>query len=149
MTYEKIKWKTPGLFKADPGEVYEELKTLDERTPDSVVELAKDEDSVLHDLFDWDDEVAANKWRKQQARIIICNLVIEEQDTKNEEPVQLRVFHMKDNRESYEEVKFFVAHEDEYVKLLASAKRDLESFKAKYRTLKELKQLFEEAIEEL
>ena len=149
MTYEKIKWKTPGLFKADPVKVHEELQTLEERTPDAIVELARNENSVLHNLFDWDDKIAANKWRRQQARVICCNLIVEERDEKHGKPIELRLLHMSEDRGSYEEINFFMANADEYDKLLASAKRDLESFKAKYRTLKELKSLLEETINEL
>ena len=149
MTYEKIKWKTPGLFKADPVKAYEELQTLEERTPEAIVELARNENSVLHNLFDWDDKVAADKWRKQQARVICCNLVVEERDNKHDKLIELRLLHMSEDRGSYEGINYFIAHADEYDKLLASAKRDLESFKSKYRTLKELKQLLKEAIDEL
>lgn len=149
MIYEKVKWKTPGLFNADPVKVHEELQTLEERTPDAIVELARNENSVLHDLFDWDDKIAADKWRKQQARIISCNLIVEKHDDKRDKPIELRLYHMSEKRGSYEEINFFASNADEYEKLLASAKRDLESFKTKYRTLKELKSLLEEAIEEL
>lgn len=36
-----------------------------------VVAAARDESSVLHDQFDWDDEEAAEKWRLMQARRIL------------------------------------------------------------------------------
>lgn len=141
MTYEKIKWKTLGLYKADPVKVYEELQTIDERTPDAIVELARDTSSALHDLFDWNDKTAADKWRKQQARIIACNLVVETVDV-DREPIELRLYHMPEDNHGYEEISFFLTHEDEYKKLLNQAKRDLDSFKAKYHTLKELKPIF-------
>lgn len=40
-------------------------------TPDAVVIAASDENSVLHEYFDWDDSVAAKKWRIEQARVLI------------------------------------------------------------------------------
>ena len=91
----KIFWKTPKLFKADPEKVYEELQTLDEITPDSVLELARDENSVLHNEIDWNDKTAAEKWRKQQARQILCYLVIKE-EAPEENAVPLRVFYKND-----------------------------------------------------
>lgn len=139
---ELIKWKVKGLYKADPQAVYNELQTLDEITPDAVVELARNENSVLHNEIDWDDEVAAEKWRKQQARLIICNLVIEVQEREDEEPTTLRLFHKPDENKTYQELQVFVKDEDEYQKLLNQAKRDLESFKTKYHILKELHSIF-------
>lgn len=139
----EVKWKVPGLFKADPNKVHLELQTLEEVTPDAIVELAENKDSVLHNLFEWDDKVAAGKWRKQQARIIMCNLVIEETKDEDSEPTLVRLYHKADDHTEYHELSFFVQHEDEYEKLLKQAKRDLESFKTKYHILKELKNIFE------
>lgn len=148
MTYEEIKWKTSGLFKTDPVKVYEELQTLDEITPDTVVELARNKDSVLHSMIDWNDKVAASKWRKQQARIILCNLVVEVREHEGEEPKQIRLLHKPDENKLYQEIGFFIQNESEYEKLLNQAKRDLDSFRVKYHVLNELKPVFE-AINEL
>lgn len=142
MTYEKIKWKVPGLFKTDPEAVFKELQTLEERTPDAIVDLARNSDSVLHSMFDWDDEVAAEKWRKQQARIISCNLIVETREQKGE-VIELRLMHVSEEKKSYEEINYFVEHENEYAKLLKRAKMDLNSFKTKYHILKELSPIFE------
>lgn len=143
MTFEKPKWKVPGLFKADPSKVWDEIKTLDEKTPDAVVELARNENSVLHDLIDWDDKIAAEKWRRQQARIIMCNLVVEVQENKDSEPIELRILYKTDEDKEYRDIEFAVRHEDEYEKLLKQAKRDLLSYQTKYHILKELKPIFE------
>lgn len=137
-----IKWKVKGLYKADPEAVYRELQTLDEITPDAVVELARNENSVLHNEIDWDDEVAAERWRKQQARLIICNLVVEIQEKEEKEPTFVRLFHKPDENKTYQDLSVFVKDETEYQKLLNQAKRDLNSFKSKYHTLKELKPIF-------
>ena len=65
-------WKMPGLFKADAQKVAEEIKSIgDEVTAEQIVELARDEDTELHKCFDWNDQTAAEKWRKQQARQIL------------------------------------------------------------------------------
>ena len=44
-------WKT-NYFKADAEEAYKEIMTLDEITSENVVELARNESSVIHDEFD-------------------------------------------------------------------------------------------------
>ncbi len=140
---DEAKWKVPGLFKVDPNQVHLELQALEEVTPDSIVERAKNEDSILHNLFEWDDKIAACKWRKQQARMIMCNLIVEKKESGNSKPVQIRLYHKTDEHNEYHELSFFIQHEDEYKKLLKQAKRDLESFKVKYHILNELKPIFE------
>lgn len=146
----KIFWKTPKLFKADPEKVYEELQTLDEITPDSVLELARNENSVLHNEIDWNDRTAAEKWRKQQARLIVCNLVVKVEERKEEEPVTVRLFHNidSDKGKTYEPITVIVKDEDKYKNLLDQAKRELHSFQVKYHSLKELEPVFK-AINEL
>ena len=135
-------WKT-NHFKADAEEAYKELMTLDVITAESVVELAKNESSVIHDEFDWDNEVAGHKWRKHQAGVLIRNLVIEVEQTDTKESVPVRVLHTTPDRNDYKPLEFFMTHEDEREKLLKQAYADLESFKRKYYTLKELKPVFD------
>jgi hypothetical protein len=56
---------------------------------DQVIELARDEDSILHKHFTWDDTKAADAYRKQQARALIqrCKIRLVEH-----EPVEIRAF---------------------------------------------------------
>jgi hypothetical protein len=56
---------------------------------DQVIELARDEDSILHKHFTWDDTKAADAYRKQQARALIqrCKIRLVEN-----EPVEIRAF---------------------------------------------------------
>jgi len=135
-------WKT-NYFKADAEEAYKELMTLDVITAESVVELAKNESSVIHDEFDWDDEVAGHKWRNHQARVLINNLVIEVEQNETKESVPVRILHTTSDRDDYKPLEYFMTHEDEREKLLKQAYADLESFKRKYYTLKELKPVFD------
>lgn len=45
--------------------------------PDDVVDDARDPKSPLHDQFEWDDSVAAHKYRISQARTLIKTVTIE------------------------------------------------------------------------
>lgn len=45
-------------------------------TPHSVLEAATPEDSVLHPVFTWDNALAGPKWREEEARHLIKNIVI-------------------------------------------------------------------------
>jgi hypothetical protein len=44
-------------------------------TPEVVLEAAKDPASPLHSRFEWDDDVAAHKWRLEQARVLLRQTV--------------------------------------------------------------------------
>lgn len=50
--------------------------------PSAVVDDARSEDSPLHELFEWDDSAAAERFREHQARNIIASVrvVIETQE---------------------------------------------------------------------
>lgn len=74
---ERVVW---GCFKykADPNLVYDEVSTLGESCkPQEVVDLAKNPNTELHKCFDWNDEIAANKWRLHTARNILLSLKVE------------------------------------------------------------------------
>ena len=91
-------WK-PGmehLFKADANQVANEIADIGENaTPKQIVEKARNESTELHKCFDWDDTTAAEKWRIQQARQVVCCLVIKQVDDRtNETPI--RTFYMPD-----------------------------------------------------
>lgn len=56
---------------------------------EDVLAEAKDENSILHKHFEWDDSAAAEQYRKQQARALIQRCRITLVDTK---PVEIRAF---------------------------------------------------------
>jgi hypothetical protein len=45
-------------------------------TPEAVVELARPMDAPLHPAFEWDDAVAAETYRENQARGLLAKLVV-------------------------------------------------------------------------
>lgn len=57
-------------------------------TPEAVVEKAKEVTCVIHDMFEWDDRVAAHEHRLQQARSYIRSIVVY-----TEEHEEIRAFH--------------------------------------------------------
>lgn len=137
-------WKIKGLYKADAQKVADEIGESSV-TPQEVLEKARNENSELHKCFEWDDSIAAEKYRLRQAREIIVNLVYAPKK-KEEQPV--RCFQITTEKSVYKPTKQFLVQEDEYQKLLARAKAELESFKRRYATLNELESVFE-AIESI
>lgn len=95
-------------------------------TPELVVDYARPKESVLHNDFEWRDEVAAEKYRQCQARQMIGAIRITSEDT--QEPVR-----------SYMPMKEVLEHPDLHSQMMADAFRDAQSFKQKYNTLERLK----------
>ena len=144
-----VTWKLKGLFKGiDPEEAYEEIYGDGEgKTTQQIVDIARDEDSVIHKYFEWDDSIAGEKYRLQQAQVMVRNFVLVKpiNEEKPEEKVTYRLVQADSSRESkYEPVSFFLKNEDEYQKLLKRALAQLESFKQAYKSLVELDGVFEE-----
>ncbi len=135
-------WSMP-IFKADAQKCAEEILAMgDCVTPADVLEKARDESTELHKCFEWDDTIAAEKFRKIQARDVIRFIVIKEEEKPENRP-QIKVFHVTDKSGGYKPVEFIVKHEDEYKALLERAWAELRAFKTKYSMLEELREIME------
>lgn len=137
-------WRVKGIYKADAQKVADEIGN-DKITPQEMVEKARNERSELHKCFEWNDTVAAEKYRLQQARMVLSMLVFKPK-TEEEQPV--RIFSLTTEKAVYMPTKQFLVQADEYQDLLKRALAELETFKRKYSTLSELEEVFK-AIEEL
>lgn len=116
--------------------VYNEIVSIgDSATPEQIVERAKDKKSELHKCFTWDDTEAANKWRKQEARLIRSFLVIQNDSKPDATPIH--ALHFTASGEGYKTAELVFRNQDEYEKLLQNAYADLQAFSKKYQTLKD------------
>ena len=138
-----IVWAGTG-FRGNAEAVYHEIQTLgNSYTPDDIVELAKDESTELHKCFEWDDTIAAEKWRKHTARLICCSLqVVVEKEEK--EPVTYRLIQIDRSEQAYKPVMMTVRNDDEYGRLLKQAKLELKAFKERYKKITELETVIDE-----
>jgi Mor family transcriptional regulator len=74
MVYE---WKQGVKYKADANAVGAELERLgDSVTAERVVEAARDARTELHRCFEWDDTVASEKYRLEQARRLLRKITV-------------------------------------------------------------------------
>lgn len=141
------KWKQGfgSLYKtADANKVAQEIIGIGESaTPQQILDKARSKKTELHKCFEWDDTVAAEKWRLQQARFIVCHLVIEEEEVPTERP-EVRMFYKTEpaHDSGYKQTRIIMAKEDDYKALLAKAWSELRAFKAKYQMLTELAEIF-------
>lgn len=150
----KAMWE-PGfsaLYKnKDPQVIAEEIYSIsDEPTKEQIVDKARDENSELHDLFEWDDSVAAEKYRGFQANKLLSVLKVTFiNDTAEDEPSMkvmepVRMFYGNPSGgEGFVSIVKIMGNKDMYAQLLERARAELQSFKKKYNILKELEPIFE------
>ena len=138
-------------YKCNAEDAYKEMQTLKVITTQNVVNLARNEDSVMHNDFEWDDEIAGEKYRVIQAQTMIRNLVLvdnskdepaEELATDKPKQIPIRVLHNTTNRNEYKPTEYFIENKDEYQTLLSKALAELEAFKKRYAMIAELEEVF-------
>lgn len=131
-------------FKADAQRCYDEIQSLGSSyTPEMIVDLARDESTELHKCFDWDNDIAAEKWRKQQARLICISLTVTVEKKPGVTQVY-RVIQHDRNEQAYKPIVFTVRQSEEYEQLLKQAKAELAAFRKRYQSIKELSEVIEE-----
>lgn len=141
------KWRAgvgESLFKGvDAQIVAEEIASIGESpTAHDIVDAARNEASELHKCFEWDDSIAAERYREKQARDVVHHLVIQEEHVPEDRP-EVRIFHKVTESPGYQDVRKIVRNEDLYQKLLAQAWAELRAFKARYSMLSELAEILD------
>lgn len=144
---EPIRIKAAG--KADPqviGEALEEISKSKggELHPEDVVEVARSTRHVLHKHFEWDDTVAAENYRKDQARNLIRIVRVEDEATADG---TTRAFHSihTDGGTSYRHIEQVRSSAEFQLALLKAAERDLDAFGKRYRDLKDVCAIVDQA----
>ena len=134
-----VEWKMGFFSGVNAEKCYQEIQTIGESvTPKQILEYARNPETELHKCFEWDDSIAAEKFRLQQARMVVCQLVIVE-DMNKPEPQKIRV--IQSTGEAYKPVKMIVRNKTEYESLLERARAELRAFKNRYHTLVELEEI--------
>ena len=136
------KWKPGSHHKVNAqiaGEVCKALEEEGRLTAEDLVEESRPEDAPLHDEFEWNDSIAAEEYRKQQARVVIATII----EVVTPEVVPTRAFFNIVHKESnYESIHAIITNEDKRKALLAKALSELHAFEVKYSTLLELEAVF-------
>lgn len=110
-------------------------------TPRAVVDEARDPDHPLHSRFEWDDTIAAERWREEQAaQLIRCTYV-----DLNESRVRQFVNLSSDRKiepGTYRAMADVLSDAEMSAQMLQDAMRELKAFRRKYSTLKALAPVF-------
>lgn len=104
----------PGkLSRKDIVIVVKALKAIEAKDgiirPSAVVASAKAKNSPLNKFFEWDERVAATKYREQQARALIGCVMVRESDSESSQPVRAFVNVRINGNEEEEQAQGYVS----------------------------------------
>ena len=145
------------IFKAGKGSTFDDEKAQtygeflwkmreengDVLTPIQIVDKAKPKASPIHECFEWNDEIAGDKYRLWQARYLIGRIEIIVVSDGEED--QIRAFHnisVQDGEEherGYVTLKDIRENEDYLEIVLAGALDEIKSWQRRYSQYKRLK----------
>lgn len=135
------------LIRGELMRLYERDREL---TAGSVVEAARDETSPLHNRFEWDDTIAAEKYREDQARELIRSIRVTV-DRPDGGSVNVRAFVNVDPDPNGKRIYLptYVAMADPVRReiVLSRARTELNTWVNRYRTLNEAAELLATAAE--
>ena len=136
-------WKSCSFIRADADEAgrqFEELERTVGLTPETVLDANRDETAPLHNEFEWDDGIAAEKFRLNQAgHLIRCICAKPEK----EEQKPMRVFFTVQKNDGYNNLQTIIQIQDKRKALLEQALKELDAFMEKYKSLSELANIFD------
>lgn len=130
------KWKIPGLIPVDAQVAGQEMERIYNRDgildPAVIVQESKDKHAPLHGCFEWNDTVAANKYRVNQAKEIIRSIVTVSEHTNQETRAFVYV------NQEYQPLSVVIRNPEDTATLLRQAINELRWFEQKYSKLQEL-----------
>lgn len=130
-------YKTPA---EEAGKVFKELEESVGLTARNLVDASRPEEAPLHKEFEWNDDIAAEKYREDQARKMIQALKIIVDDV---DAAPVRAF-VNIGEPTYEDIHIVISDDDKRQRLFASAMRELNMFRHKYSALEVFDALFRE-----
>lgn len=147
MVYKEYSWKVTGVgcSAQDAGETISEIEKRDGVvTKESFLEASRPIEAPTHNAFEWNDSVAAEKYRLEQSGRIIRNLCVKIIKDDKPEKVTAYVNVSKTTADKAKYMSLQVALEDEENRntVLENALNELKAFKRKYERLSELAEVF-------
>ena len=129
------------------GETLEELAQNGELTSLSFLDASRPEESPTHNLFEWYDSIAAERYRLQQATVAINSIEVqiinEATATVMPQAAFVNVISKAPSRSgSFAPIEIALSNENMRSTLLLNALNELKSFRRKYNQLSELTDVF-------
>lgn len=151
----QVKWRSGSSIKNRPkAEVaHEELQRIEHHveggvTARNVVDESVPETAPLHSCFEWNNDIAADKYRCHEARNLInsVQVVVQEATPTRQErtvPAYVCLTQTELPQNGYHSVNVVMADEGMREVLLSKAKRELRAWQQRYENLSELASVFE------
>ena len=125
----------------DPGTVGAELTRIKEEhgelTPEAVLDQARQHNHALHAQFDWDDTVAAGKWRREQAAELIRVILVRDDGVEDSKAVRAFVKLENVRSDPYRPILDVLADPEMRAQLLEKAHKELDAWTRRYENLEE------------
>ena len=129
------------------------LERLGQATAEDIVKTASEETSPLHTYFEWDNSVAADEYRKGQARIMAASIMIKVVDRGGKD-TDVRAFHAVkfDKSDIAEEHRRYVPidvvrkNEGMSDQVIEEAKKQLHGWRTRYNAYRQLFPEFEQQL---
>jgi hypothetical protein len=148
---EPLRIKAAGRANAQTiGESLDKIrvKSGGELEPRDVVNAARDKNNPLHIHFEWDDRVAAESYRVDQARNLI-RLVRVVDEAASDGTARAFISVNGKNGVAYRSVDDVKASQDLQEAVLEQAEKDLEAFERRYKELKDICAIVRQAREKV
>jgi hypothetical protein len=128
--------------KADPQKIGEALAKITAKnggrlTPGDVVDAARSEKHPLHHHFEWDNSIAAEAYRLEQARSIIRIVRVTDDEGHDQAPRAYLSIHDEAGT-SYRSLADVRSSADLQMVVLRQAERDLAAFQQRFRQLADI-----------
>lgn len=126
------------------GEELERISSAHSLTPETIVKESRSKKAVLHNMFEWDDKRAGERWREQQAADLLRNIVvvIAKEEENKVEYTRAFVNIIREEDRVYLPLVTVISNEDYHNQYIEQAFKDMEAFKKKYQGVLELKERF-------
>lgn len=125
------KWKEGSRFSGDIEAIGEWIDSLDQKTPEILVNEAEDKKCPAHNCFTWDDAKAAHQHRLQEARLLVNSIVVEEEE--KERPAFESVI-VENTRQYVSTTIESLSDEDIWEQIVGEAKASIRSLQKKLNT---------------
>lgn len=149
MSGSVYEWKPMAGIKVDPQIAGEHLEILKDKLggtlePPQVLADARNPNSPLHGAFEWDDSVAAEKYRVDQAAHMIRMLVVTVKISEREpaQPVRAFVSVKKIDKPQYVSLETAMSDTALRAQVVEAAWKELLGWRERHRQLKELSRIF-------
>lgn len=127
--------------KIKPDALQSELERVRNKcglTPKNLVDESRPAKAALHKEFEWNDAIAAERWREEEAGNIIRVIHVEYESGPEESQRAYVIERREEQEQSYEPVHEVLQRQSGRDKLILDLLRDLQSFRRRFTLVSDL-----------